>query len=59
MQGPNIKSNASVKKLINKMIKMQNENIKVNYSKKKKFAETAKLNLDTSKIKEKLDGIVN
>lgn len=52
--GPNIKSNASVKKLINKIIKIGNYNIKLNYNKRKKFAESAKLNLDTSKIKKKI-----
>ena len=52
--GPNIKSNASVEVLINKILKIYNYNIKVNYNKKKKFAETARLNLNTSKIQKKI-----
>jgi len=52
--GPNIKSNATVKVLINKIIHIWGGKTKVLYNKRKKFAESNKLNLNTNKIYKKI-----
>jgi CDP-glucose 4,6-dehydratase len=48
--GPNIKNNASVLTLIKKIINKYGQKIDISYENKNLFAETKKLNLNTSKI---------
>ncbi len=52
--GPNIKSNATVKELITKVVNIWGAKNKIVHNKKKQFTESIKLNLDTNKIYKKI-----